>query len=407
MIPRSHDPSRSFFPPTGGIPADCLIHKIDSSNTERDRGGQSKILRSVFQTVGARRIVLDTIESLFGGLSNPAILRMELRRLFGWLKARGVTTIITGEVGEGTLTRQGLEEYVSDCVILLDHRMRDQASIRRLRVVKYRGSTHGTDEYPFLIDAEGISVLPITSLALDYDASSERISTGVPAMDAMMGGKGYYRGSSVLVSGTAGTGKSSLAAHFVDVACRRGERCLYTAFEESRGQIIRNMRSIGIDLEPWVQQGLLQFYTARPTIYGLEMHLATLHKMIDGFNPGVVVLDPITNLSATGLNAEVKSMLVRLMDFLKGRQITSLFTSIMSSGDPLQHSEEDISSLMDTWILLRGVEETGGTRKRQVYILKSRGMPHSSQVREFELTDRGIVLKHAGRRKTAAKRGRK
>jgi circadian clock protein KaiC len=348
-------------------------------------------LGQAIDSIGAKRVVLDTIESLFAGLPNPLILRAELRRLFRWLKDKGVTAIITGEPGEQTLTRQGLEEYVSDCVILLDHRVSGQISSRRLRVVKYRGSTHGTNEYPFLIDENGIWVLPITSLGLQQAASAERIPTGVARLDAMLGGAGYFRGSSVLVSGTAGTGKTSLAAHFVEATCRRGERALYFAFEESPNQIMRNMRSVGIDLEPWVKKGLLQFQANRPTFAGLEMHLATMHKMVNAFKPQVVILDPLTSFIMGGNDTDVQSMLMRLVDFLKMNQITGLFTSLTTSGGTPEQTEVAISSMIDTWLLLRDIE-LSGERNRGLYVLKSRGMAHSNQIREFLLTDHGVEL---------------
>jgi circadian clock protein KaiC len=358
---------------------------------EYDLEGLFIRLNNAVESIGARRVVLDTVESLFSGLPNPAILRAELRRLFRWLKDKGVTAIITGERGENTLTRHGLEEYVSDCVILLDHRVTEQVSTRRLRVVKYRGSTHGTNEYPFLIDENGISVLPITSLGLQHAVSIERIATGIPRLDTMLGGQGYYRGSTVLVSGTAGTGKTSIAAHFADAAGRRGERVLYFAFEESPGQIVRNMRSIGIDLQPWVDKGLLQFHAARPTMFGLEMHLATMLKTVNQFTPSVVILDPINTFVAAGNEAEVKVMLMRLVDFLKSKGITALFTSLTTGGGVLEHTDVAISSLIDTWLLLRDIE-IGGERNRGLYILKSRGMAHSNQIREFLLTDHGVEL---------------
>ncbi|MBC7877070.1 MAG: circadian clock protein KaiC [Anaerolineales bacterium] len=349
-------------------------------------------LGQAIDSIGAKRVVLDTIETLFTSLPNSHILRAELRRLFRWLKDRGVTAIITGERGEGTLTRQGLEEYVSDCVILLDHRVNDQLSSRRLRVVKYRGSTHGTNEYPFLIDEDGISVLPVTSLGLQQIASSKRIPTGVARLDSMLGGAGYFRGSSVLVSGTAGTGKSSLAAHFADAACRRGERVTYFAFEESPSQIMRNMRSIGIDLDQWVQKGLLQFQANRPSSAGLEMHLTMIHKAIKSFKPQVVIVDPLTSFVAGGTETEVKTIVVRLVDLLKMNHCTSLFTSLTLSGGLLEQTQIAIASLIDTWILLREIE-VGGERNRGMYILKSRGMAHSNQIREFLLTDHGVELR--------------
>jgi len=359
---------------------------------EYDLEGLFIRLAHAIDTIGAKRVVLDTIESLFAGLPNPLILRAELRRLFRWLKDKGVTAIITGERGDETLTRQGLEEYVSDCVIMLDHRVRDQVSSRRLRIVKYRGSMHGTNEYPFLIDEDGFSVLPVTSLGLQQAASTERIATGVARLDAMLGGAGYFLGSSVLVSGTAGTGKSSLAAHFVDAACRRGERAIYFAFEESPMQIMRNTRSIGIDLQPWVQQGLLQFEANRPTFFGLEMHLATMHKAVNAFKPQVVVVDPLNSFVIGGNEADVKAMLMRLVDFLKMKQVTTFFTSLTAGGGTLEKSDISISSLIDTWLLVRDIESSG-ERNRGIYVLKSRGMAHSNQIREFLLTDHGVELR--------------
>ncbi len=358
---------------------------------EYDLDGLFIRLEHAINSIRAKRVVLDTVESLFAGLPNPLILRSELRRLFRWLKQKGMTAVITGEKGENTFTRQGLEEYVSDCVIFLDHRVTEQLSTRRLRIVKYRGSTHGTNEYPFLIDEKGISVLPITSVGLRHPAGDQRISTGIPRLDTMLGGKGYFRGASILVSGTAGTGKSSVAAQFVEAACRRGERSFYFAFEESADQIIRNMRSIGIDLQIWVKKGLLRFYTERPTAYGLEAHLLVMYKAIQEFKPRVVVVDPVSNLISSGNLLDVKAMLTRLIDFLKMSQITVILTNLTSGGGPAEQTDVGISSLADTWLLLRDIE-IGGERNRGLYILKSRGMAHSNQIREFLLTDKGINL---------------
>jgi circadian clock protein KaiC len=359
---------------------------------EYDLEGLFIRLGHAIDSIGAKRVVLDTIESLFSSLPNQLILRAELRRLFRWLKDKGVTAIITGERGETTLTRQGLEEYVSDCVIVLDHRVNDQISSRRLRVVKYRGSTHGTNEYPFLIDEDGFSVLPVTSLGLQQIASTDRISTGIPRLDAMLGGAGYYKGSSVLVSGTAGTGKTSVAICFAVAACQRGERALYFSFEESPSQIIRDMRSIGIDLEPWVQKGLLQFQANRPTFAGLEMHVMTVNKAIKVFKPKVVVFDPLTSFIIGNNENEVKMMVMRLLDLIKVNKCTVLFTSLILSGTSLEQSQVHIASLIDTWLLLRDIE-IGGERNRGAYILKSRGMAHTNQIREFLLTDHGVELR--------------
>jgi circadian clock protein KaiC len=359
---------------------------------EYDLDGLFIRIADAVQRVGAKRIVLDTIEALFGELPNPGILRAEIRRLFAWLKEQGLTTVITAERDRpDKLTRHGIEEFVSDCVILLDHRILEEISTRRLRVVKYRGSTHGTNEYPFLIDEHGISVLPISSLGLDHAAPATRISTGIARLDGMLGGKGFYRGSSILLSGTSGAGKTSVAAHFVDAACRRGERCLYFAFEESPRQIVRNMRSIGINLEPWVGKGLLQFQAARPTYGGIEQHLLVTHNCVSSFKPSVVVVDPITNLLMVSTLHEVRSMLTRMVDFLKTQQITAIFTSLTAGSGSLEASEADVSSLMDSWLQLKTIE-VGGELNRALYVLKSRGMEHSNQIREFLLTNDGLRL---------------
>ncbi len=341
--------------------------------------------------IGARRLVLDTLDGLFSALPNETILRAELRRLFRWLKEKKLTTVITGERGAGALTRHGMEEYVADCVILLDHRIEEQISTRRLRIVKYRGTTHGTNEYPFLIGERGFHVLPISSLTLNHNASTQRVSSGVAALDDMLGGKGFYRGSSVLVSGTAGTGKSSLGAAFVNAACARGEKALYFAFEQSPKQIVRNMRSIGYDLEPSIKKGLLEIRAQRPTQSGLEFHLLEMHGAVEDFKPRVVVVDPISNLISSGTTSEVKAMLTRLIDFLKKEEVTAVFTSLTVGDDPVEKTDVGISSLMDSWILLRAIEHNG-ERSRTIHVLKSRATAHSNQVREFVLSDKGIEL---------------
>ncbi|MDB5008287.1 MAG: kaiC [Mucilaginibacter sp.] len=369
---------------------------IDRSEIEEtgeyDLDGLFIRLSYAIDSIGAKRVVLDTIENLFAGLNNLAILRAELRRLFQWLKEKGVTAIITGERGDGhALTRQGLEEYVSDCVILLDNRVINQISTRRLRVVKYRGSAHGTNEYPFLIDEDGISVLPVTSLQLQKEVSSARISSGIPALDKMLDGKGFFKGSSILVSGTAGTGKTSIAAYFANEACTQNKRCAYFAFEESPMQVIRNMKSINVNLQQWLDKGLLEFHASRPTLHGLEQHLVVIHKTIKKFKPEVVILDPITNLITVGSVSEVKAMLIRLIDFLQDEQITVMFTALTLNTVVSEQTDEGVSSLVDAWILVRDIE-FNGERNRGMYIMKSRGMKHSNQVREFIITDKGIDL---------------
>jgi len=374
-----------------------LVDYVRIERSEIDETGDYDLeglfirLGSAIDSIGAKRVVLDTIENLFAGLQNQGILRAELRRLFRWLKDKGVSAVITAERGEGALTRHGLEEYVSDCVILLDHRVVDQVSTRRLRIVKYRGTAHGTNEYPFLIDEGGFSVLPVTSLGLQHVVSEERISSGIPRLDTMLGGAGFYRGTTILVSGTAGTGKTSLAAHFVDAACHRGERCLYFSFEESPGQLIRNMRSIGLNLEQWTKKNLLQFHSSRATLYGLEMHLAIIHKIVHEFEPKVVVLDPVGSLIQAGNSRDAHTMLIRLIDFLKQQGITAFLTNLTSGGKALERTDVEISSIVDTWLFTRDIE-LGGERNRALYVLKSRGMAHSNQLREFLLTPNGVDL---------------
>lgn len=360
---------------------------------EYDLDGLFVRLGYAIDSVKATRVVLDTVESLFAGLDNQAILRAELRRLFHWLKTKGVTAIITGERGEATLTRQGLEEYVSDCVIILDHRVIEQVSTRRLRIVKYRGSTHGTNEYPFLIDGDGISVLPITSLKLNNEVSSDIIPTGVPGLDSMFQGGGFYRGSNILVSGTAGTAKTTIGCYFANKQCENNERVIYFAFEESPQQLVRNMKSIGIDLEKFIKKGTLQIHSSRPSLNGLELHLLTLRKLIKEFKPTTIVIDPISNLINVGSEQEVRSMLVRLIDMLKANNITALFTSLNKQTDSFRPdlAEESVSSLVDTWITVRDMEGVG-ERNRGIFIVKSRGMGHSNQVREFVITSKGIEL---------------
>ncbi|MGY4537725.1 circadian clock protein KaiC [Mucilaginibacter sp. UYNi724] len=368
---------------------------IDRSEIEEtgeyDLEGLFIRLGYAIDSIGAKRVVLDTLENLFSGLDNLAVLRTELRRLFSWLKEKGVTAIITGERGEGSLTRQGLEEYVSDCVILLDNRVVNQITTRRLRIIKYRGTVHGTNEYPFLIDEDGISVLPVTSLKMSNNVSSERLFTGVKGLDDMLGGKGLYRGGSVLVSGTAGTGKTSLAASFANETCRRGEKCVYFAMEESPQQIIRNIRSIGVDLQDYVNQGLLIFNASRPNLYGLEMHLVAMHKLIKKHKPSVVIIDPITNFINIGSVSDVKNMLVRMIDFLQEEQISVMFTALSLNTIVNEQTDEGVSSLVDAWILVRDIE-FNGERNRGLYVMKSRGMKHSNQVREFIISDQGLSL---------------
>jgi circadian clock protein KaiC len=362
---------------------------------EYDLEGLFVRLTHAIESIGARRVVLDTVEALFAGLPNQGILRAELRRLFRWLKDRGITAVITGEKGQGdALTRYGLEEYVADCVIILDQRVQDQISTRRLRILKYRGTAHGMNEYPFLIGPHGFSVLPITSLQLDHKVSMQRVATGIGRLDEMLGGRGVFRGSSVLVSGTPGTGKSSIAAKLIETACQRGERALFFAYEESTAQIVRNMRSINIDLAPWMAKGLLEIHSSRPTLQGLEQHLVMMHDLVRAFRPSIVAVDPISNLTMSHDDAEVKPTLMRLTDFLKKDQITAIFTSLTSGGDASSAPEDSqlgVSSLMDTWLLLRNVEFSG-ERNRTIFVRKSRGMAHSNQVREFVLSDDGIAL---------------
>jgi circadian clock protein KaiC len=374
-----------------------LIDYIHVDRSEIEETGEYDLeglfvrLDHAIKQIGAKRVMLDTIETLFGGLKDTGVLRAELRRLFRWLRDRGMTTVVTAERGEQMFTRQGLEEYITDAVISLDHRVHEQISTRRIRIVKYRGSTHGTNEYPFLIDREGITVLPVTSLLLEHEAPMERVSSGLPALDQMMDGKGFYRASTILMSGTAGTGKTTMSAHFVDAACSRGEKCLYFLFEESPQQMLRNMASAGINLKRWVDKGLLQFHADRPSRHGLETHLLQMHHAVEVFEPDVAVIDPVTNLLAVGTQADVRSMLTRMIDYLKMRGITAMFTSLTTPSQTLEHTEALISSLMDTWILV-SIDTFDDVRHRRLYVLKSRGMAHSDQVRLFRFSKQGIEL---------------
>ena len=348
-------------------------------------------LAYAIDSIGANRVVLDTIETLFGGLSNPSIIRAELKRLFVWLKQKGVTSIVTAESGKDSITRSGIDEYVSDCVLILDHRIVDQLSTRRIRIAKYRGSSHGTNEYPFLIDVNGISVLPLSSLTLDHMAHEERIPSGIDELDEMLGGAGYYRGSSILISGAAGCGKSSMAAHFADATCRRGERCLMFLFEESPSQLLRNMRSIGFDLEQWESKGLLKLLANRPTRYGLEMHLVQMIQEIEAHHPDVVVFDPISSFWRNDKSLEIEAMLARTVDFLKSKGITAMMLNLNSGGEYMEHTNSNVSSVIDTWLLLRNVEQNG-QKNRNLYIIKSRGMSHSNKIRKFMITNDGIQV---------------
>jgi circadian clock protein KaiC len=371
-----------------------------------DLGGLFIRLGTAIDSIGAKRVVLDTLEALFGGFSNIAILRAELRRLFDWLKEKQVTAIITGERGDGTLTRHGLEEYVSDCVILLDHRVVNQLTARRLRIVKYRGSGHGTNEYPFLIAENGISVLPITSLRFQHTASSEATSTGITSLDSALAAKGLFRASTILVSGSAGTGKSTVTGQFVAAAARRGERCLYVAFEQSESETVRNMASVGVDLSVHVADDLLRFHTSRPTAYGLELHLTIIHRLVADYRPRVVVIDSITSLLAIGSVAEVTSLMTRLVDFLKMEQIKLCMTALSEAGDLAEITGVNISSLVDAWFLLRN-EDVDGERVRTLSIVKVRGMAHSNRAEEFEMSERGIEFKRRVRaRKRQSRRKR-
>jgi circadian clock protein KaiC len=367
-----------------------VTHDAVEEGGEWDLEGLFLRLGSAISTIGARRVVIDTIENLFGALPNAVVLRSELHRLFGWLKTQGVTTVITGERGEGTLTRQGIEEYVSDCVIVLDHRVVDQSSTRRLRIVKYRGSLHGTNEYPFLIGRDGLSVLPITTVRDRYPVSTDRVSSGVVRLDEMLGHGGYYRGSSIVVSGSAGTGKSTLGAQFCAAACARGERALYFAFEETEEEIVRNMQSVGIDLQPALASGLLHFICARPSRLGLEAHLLEMQQVVAEMQPAVVVVDPVSDLLRIGTEADVVAMITRELDFMKARGITALFTVLSAEGWHATGSGL-MASLVDTWLVAKFLE-SAGEHNRMLYVRKARGMAHSHQIRELLLSSEGIDL---------------
>ena len=357
---------------------------------EFDLDGIFLRLGTAIDSVGARRITLDAVENLFSAFTDMHILRSEFRRLVTWLKDKGITSIVTTERGKDSITRHGLEEYIADCVVTLDNRIEDQVATRRLRIVKYRGSAHSSDECPFILNQHGFSVMPITSLGLNYSVNTERVSSGIPSLDSMLTG-GIYRASSVLVTGTAGTGKSSIANQMVDAACRRGECCLYIALEESPDQIERNMTSIGINLAQWRKANMLHFHAARPTSSGLESHLATIASLVEEFHPQWVIVDPITALATATSDERVKLMLIRMVDMFKSRGITSLFTALTSGEEVAESTSVGISSLMDVWFLLRNME-LSGERTRGLYVTKARGTSHSNQIREFLLTDSGIKM---------------
>ena len=361
-------------------------------------------LELAIDSIGAKRVVLDSIESLFAGITDAGILRLEIKRLFRWLKQKQVTTIITGEQGQDSFTRHGLEEFISDCIILLDNRVRQQVSTRRIRVIKYRGSNHGTNEYPFVIDKNGLSVIPITSTGLDHPGTDKKVSTGIASLDKLFSGGGYSKGSTVLISGTAGTGKTSIAAAFIIASCKRGEKSLYLSYEESPGQLIQNLRSIGFDLERWVKKGLLKIVSTRPAFFGLEMHLLDLYKILDDFKPTSVVIDPLTSLIGQADESEIQSMLTRMIDMLKSRAITGVFTSLVSSTAQNDTSGEiGVSSLIDSWIVVRELEEDEGRKRiRGLYIVKSRGTGHSSDVQKMIFSDDGIQLLPMNEDATAA-----
>ena len=371
-----------------------LLERSDIQERDFNLEGLLIRLEHAIDFIGAKRVVLDSIESLFAGLTDVGILRLEIKRLFRWLKEKQVTAMITGEPGQGTYTRHGLEEYASDCIIVLDNRVYQQISIRRIRVIKYRGSNHGTNEYPFVIDKDGLSVIPISSAGLNQPGTGKRVSTGIPSLDKMFRGGGYTRGSTILASGTAGTGKTSIAAAFAIERCKRGERCLFLSYEESSGQLIQNLRSIGFDVEPFIKKGLLRIVSTRPSLLGLEMHLLDLYKIIAEFKPKSVVIDPLTSLIGEGNKREIQSMVTRMIDLLKSNGITGFFTSLVSStAENYTSGEVGVSSLIDTWIVVRELEENAGKRRiRGLYIVKSRGMGHSSDVHKLILSDDGIYL---------------
>jgi circadian clock protein KaiC len=351
-------------------------------------------LDHAIDSMHAKRVVLDSIESLFAGLTDAGVARLEIKRLFRWLKTKNVTTIVTSEPADGSYSRHGLEEYISDCIIFLDNRVREQISVRRIRVIKYRGSSHGTNEYPFVIDKDGLSVIPITSAGLDQPGTAKKVATGIPSLDKLFKGGGYTRGSTILTSGTAGTGKTSLAVAFATETCRRGERCLFLSYEESSGQLIQNMSSIGFHLEPLVKKGLLKIVSTRPSFFGLEMHLLDLHKLVADFKPKSVVIDPLTSLIGQGTQFEIQSMLTRMIDALKSKGITAFFTSLVSSSTANDTSGEiGVSSLIDTWIVVRELEENEGRKRiRGLYIVKSRGMGHTSDVQKLVMQDDGLSV---------------
>jgi len=372
-----------------------ILERKDIQETDFNLEGIFVRLEEAIDSIGARRVVLDSIESIFAGITDLGILRVEIKRLFRWLKEKQVTAIVTGEPGQSsTFTRHGLEEYVSDCIILLDNRVRDQIATRRIRIIKYRGSKHGTSEYPFVIDDDGLSVIPITSAGLEQAGTSTRVSTGIPSLDKLFRGKGYTKNSTILASGTAGSGKTSFAGAFAIESCKRGERCLFFSYEESAGQLTQNMSSINIDFAPWIKKGLLKIVALRPSFLGLEMHLLNVYKLLDSFKPTAVVIDPLSSLVGEGNEREVSSMITRMIDLFKSNNITAFFTSLVSGTFQSNPSGEiGVSSLIDTWITVRMAEDKEGLKRtREVFIVKSRGTNYNGDVHKFILSDNGIIL---------------
>ena len=368
-----------------------IDHREIQATGKYDIEGLFIRIEMAIEKVKAKRIVLDALDTLFIGLDSQ-ILRSEIKRLFFWLKEKKVTAIITSEVGDIFLTRLGFEEVVADCVIELNNRLNNQISTRRLRIVKYRGSYHSTNEYPFMIDHKGITIFPIISEAPQIIVSNERISSGIKQIDEMLDGRGFYVGSSILVSGSAGTGKSSIAASFIKDVCEKKGTALYCAFEEAPNQIKRNMASIGIFLEPYEKSGNLHFYYSRPTLQTLELHFIAIKKLIKQINPSVVILDPITNLMIENINSDIRTMLTRFVDYLKMEQITVLLTATLTvSSLELIQSNEGISSMVDTCIMIQE-KNIIDSRRRTLYIMKSRGICNSKKEVEFIITSEGISI---------------
>ena len=350
-------------------------------------------VKGAIKKVNARRVVIDGINNLLSTFDDERIIRSDLLRLIREIKEVNATIFITGERGHDSWSKMGFEEYLADGLMHLDNRTDGNYQTREIQVVKCRGINHYTGKSPFIINSEGMSIRPLITADFDYKVLKSRVSTGIADIDNMLGGKGLYRGSTVYITGPSGAGKTSISSSFANGACSRGERALFLAFEESSDQIIRNMKSIGLSLDKWVNEKLLYFYTARATTNSLEGHLDNIMTMVREVEPTCVVLDPISAFRPIANENETKLMLIRLNDYLRARKITTVFTALSSDGEYSEHADVQLSSIADTWIVVR-IMDYKGERNNVMQLMKSRGMSHSRQMKEMYFTGNGLKLQN-------------